>query len=271
MGASSAGFRRRRDATRFWRSARSALMRLAGRACVDQGLGQDLVHGLDRHDPQLRCGPPPARRPGPSRSACGMRTVLTPARCAASSLLFSPPMGSTRPRSVISPVMARSRRTGSPGEQAGHGGGHGHAGRRAVLGGRPRRNVDVHGLLLEDGRVDPELLGPCPDVAQPGARRLLHHVAQLAGQDEVVLAVHPSRLDLHDVATGVADHQAGGHADLVLCIQLAVVEAGRAEVVLQLLRLDGDARPCHRTPRAAPPCAPGWRSRAPGCGRRPHG
>ena len=35
-----------------------------------------------------------------------------PARWAASSFSFSPPMGSTLPRSVISPVMAMSRRTG---------------------------------------------------------------------------------------------------------------------------------------------------------------
>ncbi len=44
----------------------------------------------------------------------GMRTVFTPARCAARSFDFSPPMGRTRPRRVISPVMARSRRTGLP-------------------------------------------------------------------------------------------------------------------------------------------------------------
>ena len=37
-----------------------------------------------------------------------------PPRCAASSFSFKPPIGSTRPRSVISPVMATSRRTGMP-------------------------------------------------------------------------------------------------------------------------------------------------------------
>ncbi len=35
-----------------------------------------------------------------------------PPRCAASSFSFSPPIGSTSPRSVISPVMATSERTG---------------------------------------------------------------------------------------------------------------------------------------------------------------
>src|SRR5579863_7705651 len=37
---------------------------------------------------------------------------LMPPRCAASSFSFSPPIGSTSPRSVISPVMATSERTG---------------------------------------------------------------------------------------------------------------------------------------------------------------
>ena len=46
--------------------------------------------------------------------SCGMITVLIPARRAASSFSFSPPIGSTRPRNVTSPVIATSRRTGMP-------------------------------------------------------------------------------------------------------------------------------------------------------------
>ncbi|MNH19687.1 hypothetical protein D3C79_794310 [compost metagenome] len=41
-----------------------------------------------------------------------MITVLIPPRCAASSFSFNPPMASTWPRRVISPVMATSARTG---------------------------------------------------------------------------------------------------------------------------------------------------------------
>ncbi len=37
----------------------------------------------------------------------GISTVLMPPRSAASSFSLSPPIGSTRPRSVISPVIAR--------------------------------------------------------------------------------------------------------------------------------------------------------------------
>ena len=44
----------------------------------------------------------------------GRMTIAAPERCAARILLFRPPMGRTRPRRVISPVMATSLRTGMP-------------------------------------------------------------------------------------------------------------------------------------------------------------
>ena len=43
----------------------------------------------------------------------GISTMRMPPRCAASSFSFSPPIGSTWPRSVISPVIATSERTGT--------------------------------------------------------------------------------------------------------------------------------------------------------------
>ena len=39
---------------------------------------------------------------------------MSPARCAASSFCFTPPIGSTRPFKVTSPVMPTSERTGRP-------------------------------------------------------------------------------------------------------------------------------------------------------------
>ncbi|EAV44179.1 membrane-associated protein [Stappia aggregata IAM 12614] len=44
----------------------------------------------------------------------GIMTSLMPPRRAASSFSFRPPIGRMRPRRVISPVMATSRRTGIP-------------------------------------------------------------------------------------------------------------------------------------------------------------
>ena len=45
---------------------------------------------------------------------CGTNTVVRPARCAASSFCLTPPIGSTRPFSVTSPVIPTSDRTGRP-------------------------------------------------------------------------------------------------------------------------------------------------------------
>ena len=42
----------------------------------------------------------------------GINTVVMPPRCAANNFSFKPPIGSTSPRRVISPVIATSERTG---------------------------------------------------------------------------------------------------------------------------------------------------------------
>ena len=77
-----------------------------------QGDLQHLVHGID--EVQLHRGAQILREspPGPSRCPSAGSLRRSPARCAASSFSFRPPIGSTLPRSVISPVIARSRRTG---------------------------------------------------------------------------------------------------------------------------------------------------------------
>ena len=73
-----------------------------------------------------------------------MITRLMPGRRAASTFSLMPPMGSTRPLSVISPVIAVSLRAGVfvySGRQRRH---HRHAGRGTVLRDRAGRNVNVH-------------------------------------------------------------------------------------------------------------------------------
>ena len=99
---------------------------------------------------------------------CGRMTVLAPERCAARILLLRPPIGRTRPRRVISPVIATSLRTGMPVKRADHGGGHGDACRRTVLGDGARRDVDVQGVLLERLLREAQLLGVRADPGQAG-------------------------------------------------------------------------------------------------------
>ena len=59
--------------------------------------------------------------------------MVNPARWAASTFWRTPPMGSTRPCRVTSPVMPTTERTGHVAEQADQRGGHGDPGRGPVL------------------------------------------------------------------------------------------------------------------------------------------
>src|SRR3984885_5567830 len=74
---------------------------------------EHLVHARDRNDlePTLDAVRDSTRS---LAFSSGMSTVLMPPRKAASSFSLRPAIGHTRPRSVISPVMATSRRTGMP-------------------------------------------------------------------------------------------------------------------------------------------------------------
>ena len=64
-----------------------------------------------------------------------------------------------------------------------------------------------------------------------GASGLAHHVAQLAGEDEVLLALHLRDLDGDDVAADLGHDETRRRAGLVLGLELAVLEPRRAEVL----------------------------------------
>ena len=138
-------------------------------------------------------------------------------------------MGSTRPRSVISPVMATSLRTGMPVSAL----------TMAVamvtpadgpsLGMAPAGTWMCMVFFSKTSRSMPRSGGVGARPGQAGAGRLAHDVAQLAGEDEVLLALHARDLDRDDVAADLGHDQARRRADLVLGLQLAVLEARRAE------------------------------------------
>src|SRR5579862_2508210 len=79
---------------------------------------------------------------------------------------------------------------------------HRDAGARAVLRDRARGDVHVEAGVVERLLFDSELGGVRADVGERDARRLLHHVAELPGEHEVLPAVHPGRLDEEHVAAG---------------------------------------------------------------------
>src|SRR5207245_7151067 len=91
----------------------------------------------------------------------------------------------------------------------------GDAGRWAVLWDGPLGDVDVDvGPPVETGN-DAELLRARAHVGERGVGRLLHHVAELAGQAQRALARHEGHLDGQGLAPDLGPGQAGGHADLV--------------------------------------------------------
>ena len=105
---------------------------------------------------------------------------------AAKTFSLIPPTGRTKPRRVISPVMATSLRTGLPVRRE----------VRAVnmvtpaegpsLGIAPAGTWIWMSLLLEEVFGDLEILRLGADIAQGRLGRLLHDVPQLAGQGEAL-------------------------------------------------------------------------------------
>ena len=93
------------------------------------------------------------------RLSAGAITRRMPDRWAASTFSFRPPIASTRPRSVISPVIAVSWRTGCLVSAEISAVAMRDAGRRAILRDGPLRHVDVQVELLLEVAVDLELLG----------------------------------------------------------------------------------------------------------------
>ena len=173
----------------------------------------------------------------------GRMTSRMPTRRAASTFSLTPPIGSTRPDSVISPVIAMSPRTGRPVSCD--------AIAVAIVtpadgpsfGNRARRHVHVHLGVLEEVRIDAVLLRVRAEPRQRGARRLLHDVAELAGQGQRAGAGHPRRFDEQHFAAGRRPRQADRDARILgALLHLLVEELRRAEHLDDDVRRDLDRR-----------------------------
>ncbi len=141
----------------------------------------------------------------------------------------------------------------APGQRGDQRRGHGDARRGTVLGDGAGRDVDVH-VAVEHLFLDVQPRGMRARVGPRGTCRLLHHIAQLAGQDEFALAAHGRRLDKHDVATLRRVVHPGRRADLVDGGLLLGMQLGPAEQIAH--HRGGDVHPVHLTcgdlPRGLP-------------------
>ena len=163
---------------------------------------------------------------------------------------------------------------GAPGEQRRQRGGHRDAGARAVLGDRAGGHVDVELACPSKASSSmPELVRVAAHVGERDPRRLLHHVAQLAGEHEAVLALHLRRLDEQHVAADAGDREARGHARHRRAHRRLLEHLLAAERVAHdapSVDRDRAPRPC-RTRSASRSCAAPSRARARGCARPPRG
>ncbi len=100
--------------------------------------------------------------------------------------------------------------------------------------------MDVDVVLLEEALGDPERLAIRPRVRHRRPRRLLHHVAELAGEDQLALALHEGDLDGEQIAPDARHGSAGRDADLVLLLGKAVLVARHAKVVVDVVALDNN-------------------------------
>ena len=79
-----------------------------------------------------------------------------------------------------------------------------------------------------------------PNVALRGARRLLHHFAQLAGQSHAAAVGQQRCLDVKDLAAGFGPCQTGGHAGGKLPARLLARKAPRPKPIDHVIGTDGD-------------------------------
>ena len=131
---------------------------------------------------------------------CGSSTVLMPARSAASVFSFTPPIGSTSPRRLISPVIAISLRTVRPDNSDATARNIATPALGPSFGMAPAGKWMCRSFVSSTERSDAELVEPHLRETHGGLRALLHHVAELAREDQLALARHQRGFDEQDVA-----------------------------------------------------------------------
>src|SRR5690606_30281833 len=118
--------------------------------------------------------------------------------------------------------------------------GHGHAGGRTVLGNGAGGDVDVDLVAREKVRFHVPRRSPRPHPGQGGARTLLHHVAEVAGERQTGAAGDGRRLHVQGLAPRLRPGQARDHADQIFPSGRILEVSRRAEEGLQPRRRDAD-------------------------------
>ena len=161
----------------------------------------------------------------------GRMTRVIPARCAASTFALMPPTGSTRPRSVHSPVIAVSGRTRRPVKSDVSAVNIVTPADGPSFGTAPAGTWMCRSCDSSPSMSTPSSLGVAAHVRERRLRRLLHHVAELAGDLDAAFARHARGLDEEDVAADRRPREAGGDAGNDGALGDFAEEPGLAEVL----------------------------------------
>ena len=128
-----------------------------------------------------------------------------------------------------------------PAERGGQRRAYGDTGGRTVLRHGTLREVDMDiARLVEVGR-DVQLLSTRAQIAHGRLHGLLHHIAEVSGQDELAAAVHDIALDLESLTADGSPGKAGHKTDRIGLRQLIRQDAARAEEALQIRARHGHA------------------------------
>ncbi len=100
--------------------------------------------------------------------------------------------------------------------------------------------MDMDVVLVEPARIDAQRAGLGLHQAQCGLGAFLHHLAQLAGQDQPPFARRLGRLDEQDVSTHGGPRQARGDARHAGAHGHLVLEAGLSEALGEIACADAD-------------------------------
>src|SRR5687767_2844988 len=94
-------------------------------------------------------------------------------------------------------------------------------------------------MLCEEVRWDSQLAGTCAQVAQGRPRRFLHHVAELARENNVLVSARKQgRFDEKYVAPGLGPGDAGRHPGPRHAEGDFLLEPRRTEVIVHLIAVD---------------------------------
>ena len=177
-------------------------------------------------------------------------SLLDAERCAARTFSLMPPTGSTRPESVISPVIATRGRTGRPVSSETSAVASVTPAEGPSFGMAPSGTCRCRSTRSKNDSSIPSCRAWARTQREGGLGALLHHVAELAGERQALLAAHLRGLDVEHLAAGRGPGEAGRDArDQGALVHLLLAhEVGRAQELLDLL--GRDARPSRSTPSA---------------------